>query len=235
MALYKVDHGVALDMVGEEVCRLSVMVEDLESRISDCHCCSHYLFNEQELIGAVIGPIVCVISEEKGCEGVDVVGPFSGPRLNYCRCAQDLIEKGEADKLGPLESIQALDLSDGTVVPLSIDGSSLEIGRIKGKRKKRMVDIYGQASNGTPSGRGRRRAKQELLETIKTGQEEAGVGFDESLSDEDIAHRNVIIRKETEATWEVSALLRLVFNKNKSQMIEVFQRMEELDMEERAI
>ena len=48
-----------------------------------------------------------------------------------------------------------------------------------------------------------------------------------SLSDEDIEHRNYVILKEAEATWEVSQTLGITFDSEKSQLIEVFKKLEE--------
>ncbi|XVE62292.1 hypothetical protein DITRI_Ditri06bG0106400 [Diplodiscus trichospermus] len=55
-----------------------------------------------------------------------------------------------------------------------------------------------------------------------------------SISDDDIEFRNSIIRKVAEAIWEISSVLGVVFNKDKDQMIEVFQRLEKDEKRERA-
>ena len=52
---------------------------------------------------------------------------------------------------------------------------------------------------------------------------------DFSILDEDIEQRNKSILKEAEATWEVSSVLGLTFDKNKQQMVEVFRALEEGD------
>ena len=58
---------------------------------------------------------------------------------------------------------------------------------------------------------------------------------DFSISDEDIEQRNKSILKEAEATWEVSSVLGLTFDKNKQQMVEVFSALEECDRRGRGV
>ncbi|XVE80581.1 hypothetical protein DITRI_Ditri14bG0151000 [Diplodiscus trichospermus] len=54
------------------------------------------------------------------------------------------------------------------------------------------------------------------------------------ISDDDIAHRNSINWREAEAIWEISSVLGVVFDKDKNEMIDIFQRLEEEDLRARA-
>ncbi|XVE61606.1 hypothetical protein DITRI_Ditri06bG0053700 [Diplodiscus trichospermus] len=83
--------------------------------------------------------------------------------------------------------------------------------------------------------RGKRRDRLEISEIIKVGYNEVSYGSDASISDEDIEFRNSVIRNEAEETWKASAMLGIVFDKNKNQMIEAFQRMEEKDRIRRSV
>ena len=49
------------------------------------------------------------------------------------------------------------------------------------------------------------------------------------ISDEDIEHKNSMILKEVEATWKVSSVLGITFDRDKNQVIEVFKEFEEND------
>ncbi|XVE80005.1 hypothetical protein DITRI_Ditri14bG0103900 [Diplodiscus trichospermus] len=75
--------------------------------------------------------------------------------------------------------------------------------------------------------RGKKNIRHEMSKIIKHGQDKVFYGFDASIIDKNIEYRNHIIQKEAEETWNVSTMLGIVFNKNKNQMFEVFQRMEE--------
>ncbi|XVE65737.1 hypothetical protein DITRI_Ditri08aG0023400 [Diplodiscus trichospermus] len=55
------------------------------------------------------------------------------------------------------------------------------------------------------------------------------------VENNDIAHRNSIIRREAAATWEISTVLGVVFDKDKNQMTDIFQRMEEEDLRTRGV
>ncbi|XVE87279.1 hypothetical protein DITRI_Ditri18aG0104200 [Diplodiscus trichospermus] len=59
---------------------------------------------------------------------------------------------------------------------------------------------------------------------MKNGMDEALIGDEISVWDEDIEHRYSIIRKEAETIYEVSSVLGIVFYKIRKQMIDVFQR-----------
>ena len=53
---------------------------------------------------------------------------------------------------------------------------------------------------------------------------------DESLADEDIEHKNLTIRKEAEATWEVSQSLSISFDCEKENLLEVFMDLEHKEL-----
>ncbi|XVE72653.1 hypothetical protein DITRI_Ditri11bG0055400 [Diplodiscus trichospermus] len=76
--------------------------------------------------------------------------------------------------------------------------------------------------------REREKNHQEISNLLKEDQEAFGC-LDFSFSDDDMAHRNSIIQKKAIATWEISSILGVVFYKDKNQMIEIFQRLEEED------
>ena len=53
---------------------------------------------------------------------------------------------------------------------------------------------------------------------------------DDSISDGDIEHRNLIIRNEAMATWEVSQSLGISFYCGKEKLIEMFMELEHEEM-----
>ncbi|XVE78776.1 hypothetical protein DITRI_Ditri14bG0005100 [Diplodiscus trichospermus] len=58
--------------------------------------------------------------------------------------------------------------------------------------------------------------------------------MDFSISDNDIEHRNSVIRKEAEATCEVCFILGAVFGREREQMIKAFHRLEDDDRRRKA-
>ncbi|XVE64129.1 hypothetical protein DITRI_Ditri07aG0077200 [Diplodiscus trichospermus] len=113
-------------------------------------------------------------------------------------------ESLDVNEVGSNANDDALNLSLGTMVPLTL------------------------------LARGRREERQELSETIKIGQDVAFIDSDISMSDEEIENKNVIICTEAEATWDVSSILGIVFDKNRNQMIEVFHSLEEVERKSKA-
>ncbi|XVE68742.1 hypothetical protein DITRI_Ditri09bG0093900 [Diplodiscus trichospermus] len=205
---------------------------------------SLHVFSEQEMVGAMKFSIAHDMGKEVEYALVEVGGPCCRTRNedgSYHAChfsevsftrVSDIVGLSANSEDNGLESLEGkvdLELTTGIVGPLSICGPFNETSNSKVKRKKKVGDLYGKSSKSTPIVRGKRRAKQELLDAEKAGQEEYLDWSERSVSDEDIEHRNSILRKEAEATWEIGAMLGLVFDKNRSQMIEVFQRMEEMD------
>ncbi|XVE80586.1 hypothetical protein DITRI_Ditri14bG0151500 [Diplodiscus trichospermus] len=99
----------------------------------------------------------------------------------------------------------------------------------KKNKKKRMGDIMSETPASALKARTRRKNNKDLEIFIREDQEPTAVSLDFSISDEDIDHRNSIIRRKAEAMWEVSSILGVVFDKDKEQMIAIFSK---LDKEE---
>ena len=82
----------------------------------------------------------------------------------------------------------------------------------------------------------RRRTIRKRVSQLVYGDKGTNEGVsDFSISDEEIEQRNKSILKEAEATWEVSSVLGLSFDKNKQQMVEVFRVLEEEDRMDKGV
>ncbi|XVE50526.1 hypothetical protein DITRI_Ditri01bG0169500 [Diplodiscus trichospermus] len=104
---------------------------------------------------------------------------------------------------------------------------------IKNKKKKQMDEIYNNTLVVKPT------AKEGGKQSRTYEGCQRGLGFNQyhaefSILDDDIEFRNSIIYKEAVAIWKVSFVLGVVFDRDKDQMIEVFQRLEEDKRKERA-
>ncbi|XVE52808.1 hypothetical protein DITRI_Ditri02bG0153900 [Diplodiscus trichospermus] len=115
---------------------------------------------------------------------------------------------------------------------LLLSGSPIENGFDKNKKKKKIGEIYNKTPNFESFARGRRKAKHDLVEAVSEEQDSIANFSSFSISDDDREHKNSVIRKETEATWEVCSVLGIVFHRERDQMIEVFRRLEKDDKRE---
>ncbi|XVE89617.1 hypothetical protein DITRI_Ditri20bG0010300 [Diplodiscus trichospermus] len=122
----------------------------------------------------------------------------------------------------------------GQKVSLPITRILAKAGGSKSKRKKKLGAIYNKLSNNFSDVRGRRKSQQVLSEAITVDKEPDFFFSDCSISNENIDHKNWILLKEAEATWEVSSVLGLVFDRDKERMIEVFHNLEKKDRMGRA-
>ncbi|XVE74376.1 hypothetical protein DITRI_Ditri12bG0011800 [Diplodiscus trichospermus] len=127
------------------------------------------------------------------------------------------------------EDALVLCVKAGQEVPLPITRLSAKVAGSKSKKKKKLEAIYSKLLNGHCDTRGRRKSKQVLSKAIAVDNEQDFLSSDISISDDDIEHRNRILLQEAEATWEVSSVLGLVFDREKERMIEVFHSLEKED------
>ncbi|XVE85396.1 hypothetical protein DITRI_Ditri17bG0087700 [Diplodiscus trichospermus] len=112
------------------------------------------------------------------------------------------------------------------IVPLSIGINRTLRSSKKGEKNRRYYN--GKSENG-------QKKSPTSIQNIIGEAENVTTDFsDFSIFGDDIAHRNSVIRNKAEATWEISFVLGMVFDKDKNQMIEIFQRLEEEDMGARA-
>ena len=80
-------------------------------------------------------------------------------------------------------------------------------------------------------GRRKKKNKKSISELLY-GDKASIVGTsDGSIADDDIEHRNSIIRKEAEATWEVSQMMGISFDCKKNNLIKVFMDLEQAKIE----
>ncbi|XVE68528.1 hypothetical protein DITRI_Ditri09bG0075200 [Diplodiscus trichospermus] len=135
-------------------------------------------------------------------------------------------ESQDCNEHGANEDNLILGLGVVSVVPRSSIEASVDGGNLKDKRKKKMGEIYAKATISKPVARGRRKPRKELVNAIKECLDLGITHSDFSISDDDIQHRNLVLRKEVEDTWEVSSVLGLVFDREKEQMIELFHDLE---------
>ena len=82
----------------------------------------------------------------------------------------------------------------------------------------------------------RRKKPKKSMAQIMYGNKSSGVASsneslaDEDIADEDIEHRNLTIRKEAEATWEVSQSLGITFDCEKENILAVFMELENQEL-----
>ncbi|XVE81171.1 hypothetical protein DITRI_Ditri15bG0041300 [Diplodiscus trichospermus] len=112
---------------------------------------------------------------------------------------------------------------EGTIVPLSIGEPSLNRTLPSGRKGKKIGEVYNKGVASGTRGKGRRKFQKEMQNIIREDENLNVDCSDFSISDDDIAHRNTIIRKKVEATWDICTMLGVVFDKDKNQMIDIFQ------------
>ena len=78
--------------------------------------------------------------------------------------------------------------------------------------------------------RRRKKSKKRMAQLVYGDITSTTAISDDSIADDDIEHRNAIIRNEAEATWEVSQALGIYFDCEKDKLLDVFT---DLEYEER--
>ena len=90
--------------------------------------------------------------------------------------------------------------------------------------------MAGSSKAVKPSGRRRKKSTKHVAQLVYGDKASTVVTSDDSIADDDIEHRNSIIRNEAEVTWEVSQSLGISFDCDKDRLLEVFMDLEHEEM-----
>ena len=90
--------------------------------------------------------------------------------------------------------------------------------------------LAGNSKAVKPSGRRRKKSKKRVAQLVYNDKEAVAATSNDSIADDDIEHRNSIIRNEAVATWEVSQSLGISFDCDKDRLLKVFMDLEHEEM-----
>ena len=125
---------------------------------------------------------------------------------------------------GPHVENEILDngVTNGLATPDFSDGS---VG--SRSKSKRFTGLLNKTKKQNLKMRKKRRNRKGLSELVYGEKDHDACNSELSIVDEDIEHRNAVILKEAETTWEVSSVLGLTFDRDKNHVIEVFKELED--------
>ena len=133
--------------------------------------------------------------------------------------------------LGP--SNVGLNAAETNTYGLGFHANSSDSGKLDESTMNVVKDPGADAGSkaGKTIGRRKKKNKKYVAELVYGDKASVASSSEGSIADEEIEHRNSIIRKEAEATWEVSQIMGISFDCEKNKLLQVFMDLEQTELE----